>query len=120
VSHSANWLSKETRANIIASFDKHCVYCGAALRVRAGRQDGLDHVRPRARGGSNKVENLVACCGTCNASKGDLHLAQWLTTTDRGKAAMRRLAPVVAALLDCAGPIVSESTQVDSDSEVPF
>lgn len=31
----------------------------------------LDHVTPRSRGGSNRLENLVLCCLTCNSSKGN-------------------------------------------------
>ncbi|HKF37564.1 MAG TPA: HNH endonuclease, partial [Ktedonobacteraceae bacterium] len=31
----------------------------------------LDHVRPRARGGSNRVSNLALSCHDCNAAKGE-------------------------------------------------
>jgi hypothetical protein len=42
-----------------------CVYCGL--------QDPeltIDHVIPRSEGGSDIIQNLVACCGLCNGKKG--------------------------------------------------
>jgi 5-methylcytosine-specific restriction endonuclease McrA len=44
-----------------------CVYCGAT-----GVALTLDHVTPRAWGGSHHASNLVAACAPCNsARKGD-------------------------------------------------
>jgi 5-methylcytosine-specific restriction endonuclease McrA len=45
--------------------DRHtCQYCAAPA-------ENLDHVVPRARGGSHTWENVVAACRACNARKGD-------------------------------------------------
>jgi 5-methylcytosine-specific restriction endonuclease McrA len=66
-----------------------CRYCGIKLVVRPFiempegivLEDGyyylepgykvaqIDHVMPRSRGGSNKLDNLVLCCGPCNVDK---------------------------------------------------
>ena len=41
-----------------------CRYCGAPA-------DQVDHIKPRARGGTNHPSNLVACCWLCNRRKGN-------------------------------------------------
>jgi hypothetical protein len=49
-----------------------CAYCKET--------DGpwcADHIVPLSRGGSNEPDNLVACCGPCNASKSDRLLSEW-------------------------------------------
>jgi len=48
-----------------------CAYCD-------GHADEVDHVMPLARGGNNDDENLAACCGWCNRSKGAKLLSEWL------------------------------------------
>lgn len=56
-----------------------CWYCGALLtpsmqRARAThpepREFVIDHVIPKAKGGSEEIGNLVPCCYSCNATKG--------------------------------------------------
>jgi hypothetical protein len=37
----------------------------------------VDHVLPRAAGGSNAVENIRPSCGRCNGEKGHLHPDDW-------------------------------------------
>ena len=41
-----------------------CAYC-------QGSASTIDHVQPRSRGGADSWENLVACCLSCNNTKGD-------------------------------------------------
>ena len=44
------------------------------------KQDGpfeLDHLRPRSRGGSNRISNLVLSCHDCNLAKGNLTAAEF-------------------------------------------
>jgi hypothetical protein len=45
--------------------DGVCVYCGEEAFLN------IDHVIPVAIGGSNDIDNLVACCESCNQVKGD-------------------------------------------------
>lgn len=40
-----------------------CVYCG-------GTSTGMDHIQPRASGGSNGWENRAPACATCDNAKG--------------------------------------------------
>ncbi|MDA8276824.1 MAG: HNH endonuclease [Actinomycetota bacterium] len=44
-----------------------CLYCGDPITWETTE---LDHIVPRADGGSNRVSNLAAICRRCNAAKG--------------------------------------------------
>lgn len=40
----------------------------------------VDHVQPLSKGGARyELANLVICCDSCNGSKGDLTLNEWVT-----------------------------------------
>jgi 5-methylcytosine-specific restriction endonuclease McrA len=65
----AGW---EARAYLLLKYEYRCVYCG--------KQDGpfeLDHLRPRSRGGSNRISNLALSCHDCNLAKGNLTAAEF-------------------------------------------
>jgi 5-methylcytosine-specific restriction endonuclease McrA len=47
------------RARVLSRDQNRCRYCGDAATQ-------ADHVMPRAKGGADAMENLVACCATCN------------------------------------------------------
>jgi len=61
-----------------------CFYC--TQPVRKGELD-IDHAEPRASGGGEHLQNLLACCRPCNARKGSLPIEtfapeagrEWLT-----------------------------------------
>lgn len=55
-----------TRKNILRRDSFKCSYCG-----RGDLPLTIDHVIPRARGGSDSWENLVCACTICNNKKGD-------------------------------------------------
>ena len=48
-----------------------CVYCGEPAET-------VDHVVPRAKGGTNHPHNLAAACELCNAAKGDRYTWDFL------------------------------------------
>jgi hypothetical protein len=60
--------SVQTRREYVRS--SRCVYC-------AERATCLDHIRPKTRGGTNALANLVPACHPCNSSKGSLLLTEW-------------------------------------------
>ena len=62
----------QVRAYILDRDQSRCVYC----RRRNVRLE-LDHVRPRAIG-SDRVDNLVACCRNCNIEKANQPIEQFL------------------------------------------
>jgi len=51
---------------------KECVYCGAKEDL------STDHLIPKNRGGDDTADNLVLACKTCNSSKGDKGVFEWL------------------------------------------
>jgi 5-methylcytosine-specific restriction endonuclease McrA len=55
----------EVREYLLEKWQRRCAYCGAKdvpLQV--------EHIVPRARGGSNRVSNLTLACESCNQKKG--------------------------------------------------
>lgn len=48
-----------------------CVYCG-----KRSADVGIDHIIPQSLNGPNVLENLVACCPSCNSRKKDRGLHQ--------------------------------------------
>lgn len=52
-----------------------CVYCGCELDHRDVE---LDHVHPRAKGGTNNSTNVVVACRHCNRAKGDRPVSQFI------------------------------------------
>lgn len=56
----------EMREYLLQKFNHSCVYCGVTDVSLE-----LDHVKPRSRGGSDRVSNLVVSCVDCNQKKGN-------------------------------------------------
>ncbi len=55
----------ETREYLLEKWGRKCAYCGAEnvpLEV--------EHITPKARGGSNRISNLTLACRPCNQAKG--------------------------------------------------
>jgi len=59
-------LSK--RFDIMAKSNFKCVYCG---RKAPEVELELEHIIPRAKGGTDDTENLVVACKDCNSGKSD-------------------------------------------------
>ncbi|MFC9813731.1 HNH endonuclease [Streptomyces virginiae] len=55
----------EIREFLLAKWERSCAYCGAT-----GVLLNIEHVRPRSRGGSDRVAHLVIACVPCNQAKG--------------------------------------------------
>lgn len=58
-------LGHELREYLLEKLNRTCVYCGAQNIPLQ-----IDHIKPRARGGSDRVSNLTLSCGPCNQKKG--------------------------------------------------
>ena len=61
------------REYLLEKHDRTCVYCGAK-----NVPFQIEHIHPRARGGSNAISNLTLSCGTCNQRKGTQTLEEFL------------------------------------------
>lgn len=55
-----------TRKNILRRDSYQCAYCGRSDLLLT-----IDHVIPKARGGTDSWENLICACTVCNNKKGD-------------------------------------------------
>ena len=66
---TGHWITEARRWAIWARDGFACVYCGVSLA--AGARLTLDHVRPRARGGTHASTNLVTACVYCNSVRAD-------------------------------------------------
>ena len=74
-----SWSISQKRRNAIYLRDGYvCGYCGRSYKSQPSRLT-LDHVKPRAQGGSNQPSNLVTCCDRCNMQKGNKTVAQYET-----------------------------------------
>ena len=81
----AGGINNPTRADIrrnaiVQDQESQCLYCGATIGVSYSE---LDHIVPRAGGGSSRRENLAAVCRACNDSKKDTPFAVWAKNTSR-------------------------------------
>ncbi len=61
---------KRFRRSILDEWPE-CAYCGRKHPTT------LDHVIPRARGGSQERRNLIGACGACNLEKSDMPWFEW-------------------------------------------
>lgn len=52
-----------------------CWYCGCHVEAN---ELTADHVFPRAKGGTNEMENIIFVCRSCNSSKGKRDLIEWM------------------------------------------
>ena len=62
------------RAKILAMFNQRCAYCGCMLDDENAT---IDHIIPRAKGGTNCYENLFPACGKCNWMKTDMSIEEF-------------------------------------------
>jgi 5-methylcytosine-specific restriction endonuclease McrA len=63
----------ETREYLLEKWCRQCAYCGAKdvpLQI--------EHIRPRAKGGSNSITNLTLSCERCNTLKGTKDIKDFL------------------------------------------
>ena len=63
----------EVREYLLDKWDRKCAYCGienVPLQV--------EHIHPKAKGGSNRVSNLCLACEKCNVKKGTQSIEQFL------------------------------------------
>lgn len=59
---------------VVQDQESQCLYCGAVIRTDTSE---LDHIVPRAGGGSSRRENLAAVCRYCNAIKSNTPFYRW-------------------------------------------
>ena len=75
----------EVREYLLEKWDRTCAYCGAEHTPLQ-----VEHIHPKALGGSNRVSNLALACGPCNTKKGARNIQDFLAKDPK------RLAKVLA------------------------
>lgn len=63
----------ETREYLLEKFGRKCVYCD---KQNVPLQ--IEHIHPKAKGGSNRISNLVLSCEKCNLKKGTKDVKDFL------------------------------------------
>jgi RRXRR protein/HNH endonuclease len=63
----------EIREYLLAKWNRTCAYCGAEQVPL-----NLDHIQPKAKGGSNRASNLTLSCVPCNERKGTRDVREFL------------------------------------------
>jgi hypothetical protein len=64
------------RQNIKDAWNNECAYCGSDENIT------LDHILPQCKGGLDIKTNVVACCHSCNQSKGHTAWGDWYYNQD--------------------------------------
>ncbi|MTJ52809.1 HNH endonuclease [Anabaena sp. UHCC 0253] len=63
----------ETREYLLENWDRQCGYCGVK-----DVPFQVEHIHPRAKGGSNSITNLTLSCEKCNTKKGTKDIKDFL------------------------------------------
>ncbi|MDF5719705.1 MAG: RNA-guided endonuclease IscB [Rhizonema sp. PD37] len=63
----------ETREYLLEKWGRQCAYCGLKEIPLQ-----IEHIHPRAKGGSNRLANLTLSCENCNIKKGTMDIRDFL------------------------------------------
>jgi 5-methylcytosine-specific restriction endonuclease McrA len=63
----------ETREYLLNKWDRQCTYCKAKNVPLQ-----IEHIQPKAKGGSDRISNLCLACEPCNLKKGTQDIEQFL------------------------------------------
>ncbi|MFB6989355.1 RNA-guided endonuclease IscB [Streptomyces sp. NPDC056230] len=85
----------EVREYLLEKWQRTCAYCGAT-----GVPLEVEHMRAKARGGSDRISNLVLACRPCNLAKGTRSLTDFLA--DRPESAAQILRQSRSSLRNAA------------------
>lgn len=85
----------EVREYLLEKWGRKCAYCGAEHTPLQ-----VEHIHPKARGGSNRVSNLTLSCHACNQAKGAQDVREFLA--HQQERLKRILAQAKAPLKDAA------------------
>jgi len=96
----------EVRAYLLEHWQHRCAYCG-----KGGVPLEVEHITPRSRGGSERIDNLCLACTPCNTAKGTQTAAEFgfpqlqvrAKAPLRDAAAVNSTGSVLCARLEAAG-----------------
>jgi 5-methylcytosine-specific restriction endonuclease McrA len=64
----------EVREYLLEKWGRKCAYCG-----KENMPLQIEHIVPRAKGGTNRIGNLCLSCEKCNLAKGTKDIKDWLS-----------------------------------------
>src|ERR671933_195167 len=64
----------EVREYLLNKWDRRCTYCGVENVPLQ-----IEHIQPKAKGGTNRISNLCLACEKCNIKKGTQNIEQFLS-----------------------------------------
>ena len=64
----------EVREYLLEKWGRKCAYCGASEVPLQ-----IEHIHPKAKGGSDRVSNLTLACGPCNTNKNTQDIKDFLS-----------------------------------------
>lgn len=81
------WIPLEVRQAVLARDGMICRYCKLRVHTRKSgpRKLHYDHVIPWSRGGPATAENIAISCRSCNISKGDRDVEEWLAARAKAR-----------------------------------
>lgn len=85
----------ETREYLLEKWGRKCAYCG-----KENIPLQIEHIVPRAKGGTNRISNLCLACEKCNLTKGARDIKEFLK--QKPDVLKRILAQAKATLKDAA------------------
>lgn len=88
-------IGYEVREYLLEKWNRKCAYCG--------KKDiplEIDHIRPKSKGGSNRISNLTLACNSCNKKKGSKSIEEFLK--DKSDILKRILTQIKISLKDAA------------------
>lgn len=73
----------EAREYLRTKWRRRCAYCDASGVGPGGVRLNIDHVHPRAKGGTDRISNLTLACVSCNRAKGARDVREFVTDPAR-------------------------------------
>lgn len=80
-SSNAHTTCDSEKERLLRETGRRCIYCGVPLSPRSMT---IDHIIPKARGGSDCFSNKTCACPRCNNEKADMTLRQFMSTRRPG------------------------------------
>ena len=80
---AGKWITKKVRWAIYALDGYQCRSCGKHVSDMTGNEIlTLDHLACWSKWGSNAACNLITLCRSCNSSRGDKSINNWIDSLD--------------------------------------
>ena len=101
------------REFIFSKTNGRCSYCGA-------KATEIDHIVPRAKGGTDSTYNLIPACKSCNEKKSNLSLKEFgkLMNKDFSHLKPKRLPKDAAIVQSARNYMIREITKLVSDATI--